>query len=264
MESTQTVTDQMKRTLQVPTLPKRIISLVPSQTELLYDLGLRDEVVGQTLFCIHPEQMHKTKTRVGGTKQLKHEVIASLNPDLIIGNKEENTRSDIEQLMETYPVWMSDIQHLEDALEMITLVGALVGKVQEASQIRTTIEQGFRALQTASIPKKVLYLIWRKPWMAAGHDTFINDMLVRLGLINVATNQTSRYPELTNEQLAAAQPEVILLSSEPYPFKEKHIAELQELCPNANILLVDGELFSWYGSRLQHSATYFNQLLTQL
>ena len=163
-----------------------------------------------------------------------------------------------------YPVWMSDIQNLNDALEMITQVGSLVGKTQEASQIRSVIEQGFRKLQTASTPKKVLYLIWRKPWMAAGHDTFINDMLSRLGLTNVAISQTSRYPELTNEQVAAENPEVILLSSEPYPFKEKHMAELQDLCPNAKIILVDGELFSWYGSRLQHSVTYFNNLLTQL
>ncbi len=264
MESTQTITDQMGRIVQVPMLPKRIISLVPSQTELLYDLGLNEEVVGQTLFCIHPSSHHQSKPRVGGTKQVKHDVIASLNPDLIIGNKEENAQQDIEQLMKTYPVWMSDIQNLNDALEMITQVGSLVGKTQEASQIRSVIEQGFHKLQTASTPKKVLYLIWRKPWMAAGHDTFINDMLSRLGLTNVAISQTSRYPELTNEQVAAENPEVILLSSEPYPFKEKHMAELQDLCPNAKIILVDGELFSWYGSRLQHSVTYFNNLLTQL
>lgn len=262
--STKTVIDQMGREVIVPTTPKRIISLVPSQTELLYDLGLSEEVVGQTLFCIHPDDMHKSKPRIGGTKQFKHELIATLNPDLIIGNKEENEKHEVEQLMAKYPVWMSDIQTLDDALNMITQVGELVNKTNEAYGIRSEIEIGFKQLNYLSTHKKALYLIWRKPWMAAGHDTFINHILNKIGLVNVADNLVSRYPELTNEMMIEAQPEIILLSSEPYPFKEKHIEELQTICPQAKIILIDGELFSWYGSRLRYSVSYFNQLLTQL
>lgn len=262
--STKTVIDQMGREVIVPTTPKRIISLVPSQTELLYDLGLSEEVVGQTLFCIHPDDMHKSKPRIGGTKQFKHELIATLNPDLIIGNKEENEKQEVEQLMAKYPVWMSDIQTLDDALNMITQVGELVNKTNEAYGIRSEIEIGFKQLNYLSTHKKALYLIWRKPWMAAGHDTFINHILNKIGLVNIADNLESRYPELTNEMMMEAQPDIILLSSEPYPFKEKHIEELQTICPQAKIILVDGELFSWYGSRLRYSVAYFNQLLTQL
>lgn len=262
---TQTITDQMGRTITVNYPPKRIISLVPSQTELLYQLGLTQEVVGQTLFCIHPADMHQTKPRIGGTKNVKMDVIAQLQPDLIIGNKEENTQADVMQLMDKYPVWMSDIKTLDDALTMITSIGQLVGKPTEANEMAQIIQQRFNGFRVdASKPTSALYLIWRKPWMAAGDDTFITDMMQRLGLQNVALQQPSRYPELTSEKIAELNPNVILLSSEPYPFKEKHFAELQALCPQAKILLVDGELFSWYGSRLLHSVAYFEQLLPQL
>lgn len=264
MANTLTIIDQMGRTITVPFPPKRIVSLVPSQTELLYALGLDEEVVGQTLFCIHPDAQHRTKPRVGGTKQYKFDVIAALQPDLIIGNKEENEEEGIRQLMDQYPVWMSDIKGLDDALDMMTRVGALVNKAEAAQAMVSRIKGGFETLQGSTAPAKVLYLIWRKPWMAAGHSTFIHEMLGRLGWQNVATNEVSRYPELRAEQITQLAPELILLSSEPYPFKEKHMAELRAICPRANIRLVDGELFSWYGSRLQYSVDYFKQLLQQI
>lgn len=273
-------TDQLNRSVEVTWPPQRIISLVPSQTELLYDLGLHSEVVGQTLFCIHPAQEHKLKPRVGGTKNVKFEKIAALQPDLIIGNKEENTQSDIEELSKHYPVWMSDIQTLEDALDMIHRLGELVNRPTEAYSISSIIQQSFSTLSansqtptsnlqppTSSLQQPItncVYLIWRNPWMAAGHHTFINDMLYRLGMNNVAQSFDSRYPALTDEELRTLQPDTILLSSEPYPFKEKHIEELKQLCPNASIELVDGELFSWYGSRLRHSVGYFKELLLLL
>lgn len=244
--------------------PKRIISLVPSQTEFLYHLGLTDEIIGQTLFCIHPEEMHKSKPRIGGTKNYKFDKIAELKPDLIIGNKEENTREGVEELAALYPVWMSDIETLDDALEMMKGVASLVNKEREGIATISKIKQAFDGLHHFPPSKSTAYLIWRKPWMAAGHDTFINDMLGRLGLKNVFQNLDSRYPEVSDEALVKANPELILLSSEPYPFKEKHIEELHSLCPGAKIILVDGELFSWYGSRLLHSVDYFKQLLPQI
>lgn len=254
----------MGRAITFPYPPKRIISLVPSQTEFLYHLGLNDEVVGQTLFCIHPEHMHQTKPRVGGTKNYKFDKIAALKPDLIIGNKEENNREEIEKLAELYPVWMSDIESLDDALEMMRQVGVLVNKEEKANATLAEIKQNFAALALPASKKNTAYLIWRGPWMAAGHHTFITDMLGRLGLENVFGNEVSRYPKIGKEAFIKANPEVILLSSEPYPFKEKHIGELQEICPNAKIRLVDGELFSWYGSRLLHSVDYFKHLVPEL
>lgn len=260
-----TVTDQMGREVTFSYPPRRIISLVPSQTELLYDLGLTDEVVGQTLFCIHPEDMHQSKPRIGGTKNYKFDKIAELRPDLIIGNKEENEKEGIDELARHYPVWMSDIQTLPDALDMMMKVGELTQREEQAAGIVGRIRQKFDAFNTTpATPKRTAYLIWRNPWMTAGHDTFITSMLTRLGLQNVFNNEQSRYPQVTDEQLRTAAPELILLSSEPYPFKEKHITELQQLCPHAKILLVDGELFSWYGSRLLHSVEYFKRLLLEI
>jgi ABC-type Fe3+-hydroxamate transport system substrate-binding protein len=264
MVHTRLITDQLNRTIEVPLHPQRIVSLVPSQTELLYDLGLTHEVVGQTLFCIHPHTMHQEKTRVGGTKNVKLEVIDALKPDLIIGNKEENNQENIEQLMKKYPVWMSDIKTLPQALHMIYDVGNLVGKAEMAQTIAQRISQQFNELTPYPKPLKVAYFIWRNPWMVAGNDTFINDMLKRLGFANVFEAENGRYPSVTLEQVKSTSPNIILLSSEPYPFKQKHINELQQYCPNAHIILVDGELFSWYGSRLIHSVAYFQQLLSSI
>jgi len=250
--------DQLNREVHIPFPPKRIVSLVPSQTELLYELGLREEVVGITKFCVHPDEWFCHKKRVGGTKKLNLEAIAALQPDLIIGNKEENERTQIEALQARYPVWISDIQHLEDAIEMICLVGELVNKAKEAEVLASKIRQSF---ETLTVPKKrrTAYFIWRKPYMVVAADTFINDMLKRAGFINVF-GHLSRYPEVDKAMLREASPEVILLSSEPYPFRQKHIEELRSLCPDAVICLADGELFSWYGSRLLQSATYFRNL----
>ncbi len=254
----------MHRTLNVPVLPQRIISLVPSQTELLYDLGLGGRVVGITKFCIHPETWFRTKTRVGGTKKVDMEKVRVLKPDLIIGNKEENDRDDIKALEQEFPVWMSDIRDLHGALDMIQRIGELTGTQDKANTLRTAIGAGFEGFVKREPPLTVAYLIWRKPFMLAGHGTFVNDMLDRCGLINVFDADDARYPEITAQELAEAAPDVILLSSEPYPFKEKHIAEINEICPGTPVRLVDGELFSWYGSRLLKTPEYMNGLLKGL
>lgn len=255
-------TDQMGRVVKLRDFPpQRIISLVPSQTELLYDLGLDAEVVGITKFCVHPETWFRQKKRVGGTKTVSFEKVQTLDPDLIIGNKEENTREQIELLAAHYPVWMSDVQNLEEALGMIRQIGALTGKSGQAESIARKIEQEFdrlRAVRDGARPR-VAYFIWRKPFMAAGRDTFIHTMLEEAGFENVFQEKT-RYPEIQLSKLGAAAPEVIFLSSEPFPFAEKHIEEFREACPDAKIKIVDGELFSWYGSRLQHTPGYFQQL----
>jgi ABC-type Fe3+-hydroxamate transport system substrate-binding protein len=253
-------TDQLGRVIEVGFPPCRIVSLVPSQTELLYDLGLEKEVVGITKFCIHPQQWYNSKTRVGGTKTLDIEKIKSLHPDLIIANKEENEREQIELLSDLFPVWMSDIYNLADSLNMITEVGHLVNATDRAEHLKTSIEKKFNLpFYGDSHNKKALYLIWRKPWMGAGERTFIHDILTRLGLENVLKNE--RYPEISKGELQRLNPQVVFLSSEPYPFKKQHVAEIAQLLPDAKIVLADGEMFSWYGSRLLLAADYFSKNL---
>lgn len=256
--SQQRYRDQLGNEIQVSHPPQRIISLVPSQTEFLADLDLEDRVTGITKFCVHPETWRKSKTIIGGTKKFNFDVIHSLKPDLIIGNKEENYAEGIAYLQKHYPVWMSDIVTLQDALDMMRQVGELTGREVNASAIVENISQSLAAVQKLHT-RKTLYLIWKNPWMGAASGTFIHEMLSLAGLQNSLAYQT-RYPELTAEAISALNPELIFLSSEPYPFKEIHVDELQQLCPAAKILLVDGEIFSWYGSRLLQFPAYLENL----
>jgi len=257
-----TFTDQLNRQIELPLYPpRRIVSLVPSQTELLYELGLDDEVVGITKFCVHPGAWFRTKTRVGGTKNIHLDRIRRLEPDLIIGNKEENIKRKIEQLDVEYPVWISEVTTLADALAMIRQVGVLVGHRSKALELAESIEAGFRALPPvpAAARRRVAYLIWNDPLMVAGGDTFIHHMLEQAGYVNAFAEQ-SRYPAIPQGTLEAMAPELIFLSSEPFPFREKHIQHFKRLCPEAVIILVDGEIFSWYGSRLAKAPAYFRTL----
>ncbi|HWD88614.1 MAG TPA: helical backbone metal receptor [Mucilaginibacter sp.] len=252
----------MNRHVELPGRPEKIISLVPSQTELLFDLGLDEEIIGITKFCIHPGSKVKQKIKIGGTKQLNIKLIKELKPDLIIGNKEENEREQIEELMQHFPVWMSDIHNLEDALDMIKRVGEITRKGAESNSLSNRIQQLFSNLTVQQSYKRAAYVIWRKPYMVAGKGTFIDDMLKKCGLVNAF--EATRYPEVTAEDLAAAKPDVVLLSSEPYPFSEKHIAEFRNILPGVAIEVIDGEIFSWYGSRLLKAPGYFQVLMNEL
>ena len=252
------VMDQMGRSVNVPEFPQRIISIVPSQTELLYDLGLDNEVVGITKFCIHPEDWRKSKTIVGGTKQVHFDLIDELKPDLIIGNKEENEEGFIKQLSEKYPVWMSDVFTLDDALEMIEMIGDITGRSRNAEGIVVDVLAAFEEIKELPNKGSVVYLIWNDPIMAVGKSAFINDMLKKAGFDNALSEH--RYPELSIERLIELKPDQLLLSSEPFPFKEKHLAYFSKALPKTKISIVDGEMFSWYGSRLIKSAEYFKGL----
>lgn len=252
-------TDQLMREVSLSKPASRIVSLVPSQTELLYDLGLENEIAAITKFCIHPEIIFKTKERIGGTKNINLAKIKSINPDLIIANKEENLSSDIKSLEKEFPVWVSDIHNLDDALDMISKIGTITDRQQQAGKITGQINQNFSNINSIN-GIRTLYLIWKDPFMAAGCDTFINDMMRRCGMTNVLAHK-NRYPEITADEIKAMQPELILLSSEPFPFKNSHIAEIKKIIPNADCITVDGEYFSWYGSRLIKSPEYFNTLI---
>lgn len=257
--------DQLGRSIQIAEKPSSIISLVPSQTELLYHLGLEAETIGITKFCIHPNHWFTSKQRIGGTKKIQLEKIHTLQPDLIIANKEENEKAQIEELSRHYPVWISDISNLSQALDMIRSIANITGRTSNASTIIEKIESGFAGLPQipAADRPTCAYLIWKNPWMTIGADCFIHDMLERCGLKNVFAD-SSRYPKITIEDLKASAPDLVWLSSEPYPFKEKDLLELQSALPKSTIQLVDGELFSWYGSRLIQSPPYFQSLLQAL
>ncbi|HET9430007.1 MAG TPA: helical backbone metal receptor [Chitinophagaceae bacterium] len=265
--------DQTARNVSLQNIPRRIISLVPSQTELLFGLGLEEEVVGITKFCVHPSAWFSKKTKVGGTKQLKLEIITDLKPDLIIANKEENVKEQVEWLAEKFPVWVSDVNSLEDAYDMIGSIGGMTNRVVEAGQLVSRIRQNFASLPFhASKPgldpddryslhprPRTAYLIWRNPYMTVGGDTFIHHMLETAGFDNVFKDR-KRYPEITLNELEELGCELILLSSEPFPFGPKHVTEIKDAGTQAKLLLVDGEMFSWYGSRLLYAPHYFRNL----
>lgn len=257
------VIDQLQRVVQIAQSPVRIISTVPSQTELLYDLGLEENIFGITKFCVHPTHLKKTKTVIGGTKNLHIEEIKKLKPDFILANKEENEQSQIEELVKEFPVWLSDIKNMHDAFDMIKQVGLITNKQQEAENILQNITQEFDTFNLQFNKqfsrKKTLYLIWKDPYMTVGADTFIHSMLEAGGFLNVMEDH-KRYPKLSSEEIIQLNPECVLLSSEPYPFKEIHKEELSLLLPAAKILLADGEMFSWYGSRMQYAFRTFAQL----
>jgi ABC-type Fe3+-hydroxamate transport system substrate-binding protein len=256
--------DQLGREIRIPFPPKRIISLVPSQTELLYDLGLDQEIVGITKFCIHPHDKCKTKAKVGGTKNININKINILVPDLIIANKEENDELQIKELIKSYPVWISDIKTLNDAYRMMETVGEMVNRKDKmialVEQIKLEIlnNQALQKESTSDV-RNAVYLIWRHPYIVVGNDTFINTMVEVAGFTNVFIDKI-RYPEITIDQLKERSPHYILLSSEPFPFKEKHQVEFQAEFPDSKVLLVDGEMFSWYGSHLLKAPSYFSTL----
>jgi ABC-type Fe3+-hydroxamate transport system substrate-binding protein len=244
--------------------PTKIVSLVPSVTELLYDLGLENETVGITKFCIHPKEWFKTKTKIGGTKNINIERIIALKPDLIICSKEENIQAQVNTLVETLPVYLTDVCTYEDALQMILDIGAITNKTTAAKNLVQKINHSFRYdIVVAKKKYKTAYLIWHEPYMTIGGDTFIHDMMQKIGLENVYKNET-RYPSFVLEELILLKPDVVLLSSEPYPFKDKHIHALTTHLPNTKICLADGEMFSWYGSRMLYAAEYFKRLMQQI
>ena len=244
-------------------IPKRIVSLVPSQTELLHYLGLEDETIAITKFCVHPAEWFRSKTRIGGTKTLHIEAIKKLQPDLIIANKEENVKEQVEELAMDHNVLVTDVNSIVEALEMIEYTGRLTGKEKAAKELTAAIKKEFSKITLAKQRIPTAYLIWNKPYMTVGGDTFINDMLAHAGFQNVFADK-KRYPEITVTQLKTQNCKLVLLSSEPYPFKQKHIDELQALLPEVKIMLVDGEMFGWYGSRMLKAAAYLSLLIDGL
>ncbi|MEN7550903.1 helical backbone metal receptor [Rapidithrix thailandica] len=252
--------DQTGELVEIGSQPQRIISLVPSITELLIELGLEQQLVGITKFCIHPKEQLHNKVKIGGTKNFHFDKIHPLQPDLIIGNKEENYKEGILELRKQYPVWLSEVSDVPSALDMILSIGKITRTTSKAKSLTTEIQTNFKALEV--LPKKkegVLYFIWQTPFMIAGNDTYIHHILACAGMENLI--RQPRYPVINIEEIKQLQPSKILLSSEPYPFREKHVKEFQRLFPDSQIILVDGTYFSWFGSRLKASPEYLQELI---
>ena len=262
-----TLVDQIGNTHSFETSPKRIISLVPSQTELLYDLGLESKIVGITKFCVHPYHFKSTIKTVGGTKKVHFEKIRLLQPDIIICNKEENTKEIVDELSQICPVWVTNIITIEDNFQMISDFGKLFNCRIEAQKWNDKLAfalNDFKKFIKEKPFKKVAYFIWKDPYMVAGSDNFINELLKLNNFDNVYLNK-GRYPEIElSKMILENNPDLVLLSSEPYPFKEENMVEIEKHTQNAKTVLVDGEMFSWHGSRLLKAFEYFKKLQFEL
>ena len=254
-------TDQLGRTIQLQKTPKRIISLVPSITELLVDLGLGKQIVGCTKFCVHPKGFKQGVAIVGGTKKIRSKVIRSVQPDFIIANKEENSKVDIDEIVSEYPTWISDVKTLKDAESMTRTLGEIFSRQQDAEAIINENNGAVKRLGHRTL--RIAYLIWKAPLMTIGGDTFINNMLEHCGFDNIY-NEHKRYPEITIDDIRHRKPDAVFLSSEPFPFKEKHIKDFSERLPGIKVIRVDGEFFSWYGSRQSHCQEYLSTLHSSL
>ncbi len=250
--------DQMGRLLTFEEPPKRIVSLVPSLSELIWDMNLNTELTGVTKFCVHPELLRKEKVVVGGTKNVKADRIFSLNPELVIANQEENSREEIASIAKFFPTYISDVKNIEDLLKLIQDIGMICNRKREARDLAVKINNSLP--HNVEKKKSAIYLIWNEPYMSVGGDTFISHIMNRVGFENCLKSK-ERYPLLTKGEIISTSPDELLLSSEPFPFKETHLKTLQEQFPTIKVRLVDGEAFSWYGSRIYKVKEYLNSLL---
>jgi ABC-type Fe3+-hydroxamate transport system substrate-binding protein len=234
--------------------PGRIVSLVPSLTETLFDLGLDSHVVGVTRFCAEPAARLLGRPRVGGTKNPDREKIATLRPDLVVVNTEENRPEDIGWLRERFPVFESFPITVIQAAEMIVALGRTIGRKEEADAWRLLVEAEVARIEAELFGERrlrVFFPIWKDPWMTINGDTYVHHMLKVCGGDNVFGDAMMRYPEVVLEQVPALNPDLILLPSEPYAFSEQHRYRLltDPMLAGRPVLLVEGKAFSWHGTR---------------
>lgn len=256
------ITDDLGTEISLAKVPQRVISLVPSITKTICDLGGESQLVGVTKFCVHPVHIRHTAKKIGGTKNVNIGKIAALNPDLIIANKEENTRDDVLELQKIAPVFVTDIKNIADSFRMIEQFGILLGKRVEATKWLGKIKQRLELFQQRDFTEKpkVLYLIWKTPWMSVGGDTYIHEMLDLAGFTNVCA-QLTRYPEILMPFVRQDyDPDFVFLSSEPYPFSDADAFEVGRFTHHAKTVFVDGEAFSWFGTGLHTALAYFELL----
>lgn len=250
------VTDDLGTTLIFPRSPDKIVSLVPSLTETLVAAGLKSSLAGITKFCVHPKELLKEIDVIGGTKNPRIDAIISIKPDVVFANKEENRLEDITELKQHTQVYVTDISSHQDVVSFVYNL-YMIFNTSECKHLMNQIKN----LPDYTNRKKIstCYLIWKNPWMTVGKDTFVHHMMEKYGFKNVYETEV-RYPEISLESIQVLKPKIIMLSSEPYPFKEKDKQELLLYFPDTTIIQVDGEMFSWYGSRLLEADQYINEV----
>lgn len=253
-----TIQDHLGRTITISQPPKRIISLVPAITETMYHLGLENEIIGRTRFCIHPQDKVSKAMNIGGTKEIKLDRIHDLNPDLIIAEKEENTKEIVETLEQHYPVFVFEVKKITDVYRMIQDIGKLTEREEKSLILVEEIQSAFQTLPNVN-GKRAAYVIWKKPYMVVGGDTYIQSLLEKFGFINPFTLFEGRYPVVTEEDFLEANLDYIFLATEPYPFREQHLEEFQKMLPNVKVVILDGEMF-WYGAKMLEAASYFRSV----
>jgi len=252
--------DARGKVLHFPEAPKKIISLVPSTTESLFAMGCEKELVGLTRYCIHPYEKCKAKTKIGGTKNIEMERILSLKPELAFANNEENTTEIFDELERAgINVFSSFPKTIDDALQDLSDIGNIMRKSEEAAGFIRNI----RAKKVGSTDSRFTfcYLIWYNPWMAVSGDCFISEMLKQVGGNNIFKSHKDRYFTTTPKEIAKRNPDRIFLSSEPFPFKQKHrhLLHEQSRMPMEKLSLIDGEMCSWHGTRMEKGLDYLRQ-----
>jgi iron complex transport system substrate-binding protein len=240
----------------------RVISLCPSLSELVFDLGLGAQLVGVTKFCIHPAEGMQSIEKLGGTKDPNVERIIELNPDIVLLNREENRIEDAQRLQSAgLNCHVSMPRSVDETAEMVRSIATALERVEAGESIARDIEarsQRVRQAARGQVTVSWIYLIWRDPWMSVNQDTFVQNLLGQAGGRNAFAELQERYPVVEAQDIAAAKPDAIFLSSEPFPFKQKHIDELVALTglPRERFHLVDGEYLSWHGSRTPDGVDY--------
>lgn len=247
----------------------RIVSLVPSLTELLCDLGLAPSIVGRTGFCVHPRGLVKGITKVGGTKAVKIDEIRKLAPTHMVVNKDENEKPTVEKLAAFIPhIIVTHPLGPKDNLPLYRLLGGIFGRADEAESLCRRFQQACSELEQAAGAwprERVLYLIWKAPWMTVSRDTYISRFLALAGWETIPAEAPARYPRISLSPDLIAQTDRVLLSSEPYSFRERHVEELKALFPaRVGIHMVEGDYVAWYGSRAVPGLGYLRALRDQL
>ncbi|MCP4726215.1 MAG: cobalamin-binding protein [bacterium] len=255
-----TFIDARGKEVRLPPKPERIVSFICSVTETLFELGLDNRIIGRTNYCIHPAIKVEEVQKIGGPKNPDIDLILSMKPDLLIANIEENEKKDIEILEGSgIPVYVTYPRTVKESRDLIKILGEITGTVDKASLLcekaGREIESVVQKVKTVSKKPRVVYLIWRKPFMTVNRDTYINDLIDFCGGINIFADSNDRYPVINLEEIIESKPDVIFFPSEPFPFKEKHTREFREFneipaVSNTDLRLVDGEMFSWFGYRI--------------
>jgi ABC-type Fe3+-hydroxamate transport system substrate-binding protein len=259
------LTDATGATVSLAATPRRIVSLVPSTTETVFELGAGDRVVGVTRYCVRPDGARRQARVVGGTKSPRLETIRELDPDLILANQEENREEDVQALRQVAPVYVAFPRDVPAAIAEILKLGILTGREAVARRMCLELAESLQRLREARDGRPVfpyLYFIWRQPYMAAGPGTFIDALLGEAGGRNVLDGAPGRYPELTAEQIETAGADVLFFSSEPYPFAPRHLEEIP--AARGKRILVDGQLLSWHGARMREGIPYAERVAREV